>query len=137
MAVRKTRSRKAPVTSSEPQHVTNVLLEDIRAQQNVMFEAMTSWRDELRREFREGFAHVNRRLDILEAAVRQNSEDIKKNSEDIKKNSEDIRRLSQELDDLRVEVRRLRADFDGREELARIVLLEGRVTELERKLAAG
>ena len=36
------------------------------------------------------FADVRQRLDILEAVVRKNSEDIKRNSEDIRRNSADI-----------------------------------------------
>ncbi len=66
---------------------------------------------------------MNERLSNLEAAVMQNSRDIQQNTRDIA--------------DLREEMRRLRHDFDSREEKTRIAALEERVTKLERQLKAG
>jgi len=108
----------------------NVLLEEMRSQFKVVVDLAITTRDkvtELSAKFDTLDARVSRielRLDALEFAVGKNSEDIRKNSDDIRKNSEDIEAM-------RVEIRQLRADFDRREERARIDALEKRVDKLE------
>lgn len=125
MAVRKAKKQAATGAA-----YTNVLLEQMRSEQRAMFGAMNAWGERLERKFDARFEQVDQRLGNLEAAVLQNSRDIKQNTED-------IRRLASELADLREEVRRLRNDFDTREEKARIAALEARVTELERRVKTG
>jgi chromosome segregation ATPase len=124
-----------------------VVLEQMHSQMGVVVEAVTSMQAKLDKKLdaeeairrfeiiedvvRQNSADIRRleaRVSALEEAVRRNSEDIKKNSEDIKKNSEDIR-------ELREQVAGLRHDFDHRSELTRISDLEGRVAELERRVA--
>ncbi len=115
-------------TSEDALHRFNVLLEDVRSQQNAMLEAIASMGESLERKFDERFTRIEQRLEILESVVRQNSEDIRKNSEDIRKNSEDI-------ETMRIELQRLRKDFDTRDERAQIRALEERVGRLEQRLA--
>ncbi len=123
-------ARKHPPPPTQEAHRTNALLEDIRAQQQVMLEAIASMREELERKFGERFDGVDTRLKLLEESVRSNSAEIRKNSED-------IRRLFGGLAEVSDEVRRLRADFDRREERSRIEALEARVERLELHLKVG
>lgn len=126
MMAARTRSKRAPATA----HQFGAILEEVRSQQTAMLEAISAWGERLERKFDVEFSRVNERLDNLEAAVRQNSLDIKKNSDD-------IRRLNAEVADLRAEVRQLRTDFDGRHEKAQIAVLEARVTRLEQHVKIG
>src|SRR5450631_8996 len=96
---------------------SNVLMEDMRSQFKVVVEMVQSTRVDLIAHFDRRFTKIEERLDALEFAVRKNSEDIRQNSEDIEA--------------MRVELRQLRADFDRREERARIDALEKRVDKLE------
>jgi chromosome segregation ATPase len=124
MAAKKTATHRALAP-----HDLGVLLEDLRSQQQAMLESIQSWGERLTRTMDERFSRVEERLDMLESAVRQNSADIQKNSADIRKNSADIA-------ELQAEVRKLRADFDSREERAKLILLEDRVTKLEKRRAS-
>ncbi len=126
-----TRKRTAITESA---HYTNVILEEVRSQQKAMFEAITSMREEFTRTLNERFDAVELRLQALESAVRENSADIQKNSADIQKNSEDIRRLFEITSELRLEIRSLRADFEQREDRARIAALEDRLQKLEQRM---
>ena len=116
-------ARKKRTTDAEGVGYTNVLLEQIRAKQDAMYEAMIAMGAGIRRELRSQIAKVTARLDDLEAVVKQNSADI--------------RALRAEVAELRAEVRQLRHDFDNRDERAKIAALEARVTELERRVKAG
>jgi uncharacterized coiled-coil DUF342 family protein len=130
MAAKKTSRTAQPIAPND----FGVLLEDLRSQQKLMLEAIQSWGERLTRTMDERFSQVNARLDMLESVVRKNSEDIRKNSEDIRKNSEDIRKNSEDIEALRLEMRRLRSDFDTREERAKLTQLEERVAKLEKRL---
>ncbi len=93
-------------------HRTNVLLEDVQSKFEIVLEAVNSSRDYLDRKFEARFVAIEERLSNLEFAVRQNSKDI----------------LA-----LRDDLNQLRKDFDQRQELQRIAVLERRVDMLERK----
>ena len=129
MAVKKQR-RAAPISSQDAEGTRAhlVLLEDMKSQIQVVLEAVTSSREEVRRDLREVDERLGARINNLEAAVKQNSADIKQNSADIKQNSADIRIV-------REEVAGLRRDFDRRPELERMKALEDRVARVEAKLA--
>jgi predicted nucleic acid-binding Zn-ribbon protein len=60
-----------------------ILLEDIEGKFQATMEAVTGFRAEFRSEIGTLRVELSRRIDILELAVRQNSEDIRKNSEEI------------------------------------------------------
>jgi len=77
-----------------------VLLEEIRAQNRATIEAVEASRVALEGKINSLARDTGGRLTVLEAAVRQNSRDIKTNSEDIRKNSEDIRVLIERVDSL-------------------------------------
>lgn len=129
MAVKKQR-RAAPISSQDAEGTRAhlVLLEDMKSQIQVVLEAVTSSREEVRRDLREVDERLGARINNLEAAVKQNSADIKQNSADIKQNSADIRIV-------REEVAGLRRDFDRRPELERMKALEDRVARVEAKVA--
>jgi len=98
-----------------------VLLEEMRAQNRATIEAVEASRVALEDKINSLARETGGRLTVLEAAVRQNSRDIKKNSEDIKKNSEDIRKSGE---DIRVLIERV--DSLGP--------LDQRVSTLERRV---
>lgn len=130
MAVKKQRRAAPPISSpdAEGTRAHLVLLEDMKSQIQVVLEAVTSSREELRRDLREVDERLGARIANLEAAVKQNSTDIKQNSADIKQNTADIRSV-------REEVAGLRRDFDRRPELERMKALEDRVARVEAKVA--
>jgi hypothetical protein len=80
---KKGRSR-AP--GSTPASRVTILLEDIQGKVQATMEAVTGFRNELRRDNETLRAELSRRIDVLELAVRQNSEDIRQNTVDIRKN---------------------------------------------------
>ena len=122
MAVKKQR-RAAPISSQDAEGTRAhlVLLEDMKSQIQVVLEAVTSSREEVRRDLREVDERLGARINNLEAAVKQNSADIKQNSADIRI--------------VREEVAGLRRDFDRRPELERMKALEDRVARVEAKVA--
>src|SRR4029453_1132963 len=63
---------------------TGVLLEEMRAQNRATIEAVGASRVALEDKINSPARETGGRLTVLEAAVRQNSRDIKKNSEDIR-----------------------------------------------------
>jgi len=74
-----------------------VLIEEMRAQNRATIEAVEASRVVLESKIDSLARETGGRLTVLEAAVRQNSRDIKKNSEDVRKNSEDIRKNSEDI----------------------------------------
>ena len=110
-------------TPSEGVAKTHALIEQIRSEQRAMFASMTASFEALRRDLRGDLAWVEKRAAALEAAVTQGSADIGL--------------LERQVVQLSSEVRRLRRDFDSREETARIAALEARVTKLEELLKVG
>jgi len=77
-----------------------VLLEEMRAQNRATIEAVEASRVTLEGKIDSLARETGGRLTVLDAAVRQNSRDIKNNGEDIRKNSEDIRVLTERVDAL-------------------------------------
>jgi chromosome segregation ATPase len=135
MAARKrtTRAAAASKKSADPGDTLahmNVLLEDIRAQNRVTYEAVVSFRDELRAEMQEGFRALVERVRVLEEVVRQHTTELREVRADISTLKADVASLKDEM-------RRLRNDFDNREERAKLHALEQRVQRLEEQLRAG
>jgi hypothetical protein len=107
-----------------------VLMEDMQAQIRTVAEGHEITRLHVDKTIGEFQRRVDGRLDRLEFAVRQNSDDIRmleeevrRNSEDIRQNGEDIRQNSEDIRILQGDVRTL-AD--------RLTPLEQRVTVLEK-----
>ena len=120
-------SARKRATVARGADATAVILEDIRAQNRVVLEAVQSMGESLRSEIAALRQELCERIERLEAVVRQNSIDIRKNSEDIRKNSEDIQRLEAELRSVKVAVL-MKVDA------AALAALELRVSALERRL---
>ncbi len=90
-------------------------------------EAVSGFRREFRTEIETLRVELSRRIEVLELAVRQNSEDIRQNSEDIRQNTEDIRQNTEEIHSLR-ELLERKADRET------LVKLETRVQIVEQRL---
>ena len=87
----------------------------------MVLEAVTGFERRLDAKIDATEARLSDRISVLEEVVRQNSRDILKNSADIRA--------------LRDEVAGLRHDFEHRQELGRIDVLESRVSAIESRLA--
>ena len=98
----------------------NVLLEDIRQQNNAVMDALKATANLLERKMEERFSRIEMRLDVLEMVVRQNSADIRKNSEDIEA--------------LRVQLVRVNEILRTEDQENSVVALERRVRVLEDRL---
>jgi hypothetical protein len=102
-----------------------LLLEDMRKQNAATIEAVFSTRDELKRELQEQGERFERRFDVLEGVVRDNSREILalgKRADSlevaVQQNSENIRALG--------------AKLDGKADRQVVEVLEHRVDGLER-----
>ena len=106
-----------------------VLIEEMRAQNRATIEAVEASRVVLESKIDSLARETGGHLTVLQAAVRQNSRDIKKNGADIRRNSADIRKNSDDIrknsDDIRVLTERV--DTLGP--------LDQRVSAIERRLA--
>jgi chromosome segregation ATPase len=133
-----------------------VVLEDIRSRMEMVVEAVTLTRTELKADLRGLDERLSARISTLEEAVRENSRDILKNTDDIRQNSADIRQNSADIRQnsadirqnsadigqnsadirtLREQIAGLRHDFDHRGEIGRLTGLEARVAAIETRLA--
>ena len=92
-----TSRKRQPKTSSTQMGRVLILLEEMREQNHATIEAVFSSEQRTNRRLEEIELKLTRRLDVLEVAVRMNSDEIRKNSEDIKRNSEDIRKNSEDI----------------------------------------
>jgi len=90
-----------------------VLLEDIQGQVHLTMEAVTGFRAEFRTEINALRTELSQRIDVLEMAVRQNSQDI--------------RQLSAEIRSMR-ELLERKADHEA------LLRLQSRVEVVERRL---
>jgi len=87
--------KRGPAPGATAESRVLILLEDIQQKVKASNEGIASLRAELITRMDRQFESLKSRIDVLELAVRKNSEDIRKNSEDIRKNSEDIRKNSE------------------------------------------
>jgi chromosome segregation ATPase len=113
-------TKEAKRTASDPVlmellRAHGFLVEDMRAQNTAVLEAMTSFREEVRRDLAALRAELLERIERLEDAVRQNSRDI--------------RRLEGRVESLEGKVDRLEGKVDRLE--GKVDRLEGRVDRLE------
>ena len=115
------KKRASPAKVLEDFSGNGVLIEEMRTQNRATIEAVEASRVALEDRIDSLARETGGRLTVLEAAVRQNSRDIKKNSEDIRKNSEDIRKSGE---DIRLLVERVDA----------LGPLDQRVSTLERRV---
>src|SRR5712692_5244318 len=95
------KKRSSPPPGSTPASRVAILLEDIERKVQATMEAVSGFRREFRTEIETLRVELSRRIEVLELAVRQNSEDIRQNSEDIRQNTEDIRQNTEEIHSLR------------------------------------
>lgn len=147
--------RKAPKSGGKSKLSTTVVLRQaivrlqrIEQQSRTIYDAVVSTHRHLEAKLEEGFDRLNRRIDALEAAVRQNSEDIRKlraavrqNTEDIRQNSEDIQKLRAEVRQNSEDIQKLRADLytlslaiDRKADAEELAALESRVSALEQRV---
>ena len=115
----KSARREAPAPGETAESRVLILLEDIQQKVNASNEGIASMRAELIARMDAQFESLKSRIDVLELAVRKNSEDIRKNSEDIADLRREVERLTQRVD--RISERELPA-------------LEARVRAVEQRL---
>ncbi len=132
MAMRKKKTLKPP--SATPMGRVLVMLEQIQEQNRATIEAVRSSETTLRRELSEVEDRLKLRVDVLDAAVRMNSEDIRKNSEAIRQNSEDIRQNSVDILRLNDQVEKLTVAVQEKPDTASMTRLEQRVRRIEERL---
>jgi predicted nuclease with TOPRIM domain len=118
-------TKEAKRTASDPVlmellRAHGFLVEDMRAQNTAVLEAMTSFREEVRRDLAALRAELLERIERLEDAVRQNSRDI--------------RRLEGRVESLEGKVDRLEGKVDRLE--GRVDRLETEVTRLSAEIRA-
>jgi len=150
-AQKKSRGRGAPGRTAASRQA--ILLEAIQEQNRATIEAVFASKQELVQRMDEMRRELTLRLEVVEAIVkkngedilqntegirkntegiRKNSEDIRKNSEDIRKNSEQIRLNTEELARHSEELRRIAAMLERKSDQASLIALEKRVTALEK-----
>jgi outer membrane murein-binding lipoprotein Lpp len=112
---------------------TNVLLEDIRAQNRATYEALSGQIEGLERRMGARFDRLEERVTLLENVVRKLHEEVQQLRADVDLLRVDVNLLRVDVNQLRVDVNQLRADFDNRAELSRLDVLERRVTVLEKR----
>lgn len=118
---------RPPPPGSMPASRVAILLEDIQGQVRLTMEAVTGFRAEFRSEIDKLRTELSRRIDILELAVRQNSQDIRQLQADVRQNTEDIRQLREEIRSMR-ELLERKADHEA------LLKLQTRVEVVERRL---
>jgi len=143
-AQKKSRGRGAPGRTAASRQA--ILLEAIQEQNRATIEAVFASKQELVQRMDEMRRELTLRLEVVEAIVKKNSEDIRKSSEDIRKNSEDIRKNSEDIrknsEQIRLnteelgrhseELRRIAAMLERKSDQASLIALEKRVTALEK-----
>ena len=143
-AQKKSRGRGAPGRTAASRQA--ILLEAIQEQNRATIEAVFASKQELVQRMDEMRRELTLRLEVVEAIVKKNSEDIlqntegirkntegiRKNSEDIRKNSEQIRLNTEELGRHSEELRRIAAMLEKKSDQASLIALEKRVTALEK-----
>jgi hypothetical protein len=120
-----------------------VLLEEMRAQNRATIEAVDASRATLEGKIDALARETGGRLTVLEAAVRQNSRDIKRNGADIRKNSKDIRKNSADIRTNSEGIRKNSDDIRKNSDDIRVLTervdtlgpLDQRVSAIERRLA--
>ena len=103
----------------------SVVLEGIRSQMAVVVESTITTREELRREIRDLGSNLSARIDRLEAAVKQNSTEIRALEVRISKLEERVSHLEQRMASLEERV----ASLDER-----VASLEAEVAQVRRDL---
>jgi len=143
-AQKKSRGRGAPGRTAASRQA--ILLEAIQEQNRATIEAVFASKQELVQRMDEMRRELTLRLEVVEAIVKKNGEDIlqntegirkntegiRKNSEDIRKNSEQIRLNTEELGRHSEELRRIAAMLEKKSDQASLIALEKRVTALEK-----
>jgi chromosome segregation ATPase len=129
--------KKAPAAPEPLERNWGVLLEEMRAQIGALAEGMQAGFRRLEARIDESDATHERRFEVLEAVVRQNSADVRHNSADIKdlkaavqQNSVDIRQNSADINDLKAAVQQNSVDI--RQNSTDIRTLATRVEKVER-----
>jgi hypothetical protein len=129
------KSGASPRKILEGDHGYGVLLEEMLAQNHATIEAVQATRVALEDKIDSHARDTGSRLTVLEAAVRQNSEDIRQNSTDIRQNTADIRQNSTDIrknsDDIRKNSDDIRVLTERVEALGP---LDQRVSKLEHRV---
>lgn len=125
----KNRRTKAPSETATGR--LELLFEDLSRKVELGFETVLARMDSERAEELAFRVEITRRIDTLEAAVRELAAAVRKNTEDIRKNSEDIRKNSEDIATLRAEVAEMKLELRAAATQAQLQRLEERVTRLE------
>jgi chromosome segregation ATPase len=125
-----------PESKAEPltTHHLGLLVEMFETHKNLMLEGFDALRESIERKTNEQFEQIKMRLDVIELAVRKNSEAIQKNTEAIEQNTRDIERLRRQLVAVRRRTRRIENTLDHMQRQQEAARLELRVSALEARL---
>lgn len=113
-----------------PESRTEVLLEEIRAQNRATIEAVQATRQQLQGAVDDLRREHSMRLEVLEGVVRQNSVDIRQQGERLDRNTEAIGVLQEAVTELQGEVK------GHSRELARLSAVVDRLDDHERRIDA-
>lgn len=131
--IQKKKASPRPPGSSSASRMA-ILLEDIQSKVQLTMEAVTGFRAEFRAEIEALRAELSRRIDVLELAVRKNSEDICQLRAEVRQNTQDIRQNTQDIQELREEIQRMREQLERKTDREALLGLQRRVEVLERRL---
>jgi len=115
---------------------TAVILEDIRAQNRAVIEAVQGLGIKVERDLANLRAELIERIERLESAVRQNSRDIQKNSEDIRNLQVGVSALQVELSAVQVELSAVQVELSAVKEAVGLKVDRASLVELELRVAA-
>lgn len=131
-------STRRPAPTETPWGRVEILLEEIKSQNRSTLESLTALIEDFRNEIDEKIRGIHRRLDVLEAAVRQNSRDIMllkaavmENSADIRELKRETAELKREMSEVRIELSRVRTVVDQKAQASAVAEIDTRVTALE------
>jgi len=108
-AQKKSRGRGAPGRTAASRQA--ILLEAIQEQNRATIEAVFASKQELVQRMDEMRRELTLRLEVVEAIVKKNGEDILQNTEGIRKNTEGIRKNSEDIRKNSEDIRKNSEDF--------------------------
>lgn len=118
-----------------PEPPWQVILEDIRSQNRATMEAVVAFHGGLDRKIEEHRAETRAHLQVLEAALRLVSADLRGLTDRVETNSSDIRGLTDKVETNSADIRGLQGDVRNLTDRLDPALsdIEGRVSALERR----